>query len=590
MKTYAVLRQILLLALFAFACSSSTIAYQLAPAKKQAVLPFPDSFVLISDTQYAVPFTDYDVRYQLGKQILNLPPDVTTQLVHSFYRHAEAHFALPNAFDAILAAEEQSNQRGFGLFGGDMAEFSCNAETDKMFALLANHPSLPFMIAIGNHDATFHGSYDTDAIGQAGLGPWDVYSFDLWRRVCAQRGGRLTKSGFIRQVLAYYEKVWRFDFHAALGLQPQDAYPLGRELSGSALGRGFQLDFSFRLSADDSPQSHRQSHLFQRFTRRDPPRPESKLTVTVLDTLDYGSRKILCGGPGEAVQIGLAGGITTTQLKWIENEPPVDGQHFVLSHYIPFQDIERLSADGKGERIGDCETTFGTRCLGARMQKDLGKAIYIYSHVHQGFEAEQLTKVDDKKDCDAASADLSLVRLPSLIDNKAYVVFEKGQFRNQPLPASPELESNVPFTSSSCDPKQKACALTKQCQTCNQRYLEYLELQRNVRCFAQLAVSPGAACPELLPVLVSGVPEAEKFCQFSASAWRAESKANDTNWQTLSADCKDWPTTDLWRCVLGGLSTKAVTDAGLSPSQTALFYEKLLNAVDTLPQPSAGCP
>src|SRR5882724_200596 len=275
--------------LIAFAgCGGKSATYRLTAPGAGSTGLSGARFVLLSDTQYAVPFTDYDVRYQLGKQTVELPPDSTTKWVTSFYRHAEAHFALPYAMRDILGRER--GRRTFGMFGGDMAEFSCQAETQKIFGVLAEGKELPFIVSIGNHDALFHGSYDTDAVGEAGGGPWDLYSFKLWGSVCEKQGGKLTKAGFIRQLLDYYRTAWNFDFHQALHLDPKENFPLGVTWKGTVTQSGWELAFSFRLSADDSPESHRQSHLYQRWTRRDPSDARSKLTVTVLDTTDFGSR------------------------------------------------------------------------------------------------------------------------------------------------------------------------------------------------------------------------------------------------------------------------------------------------------------
>ncbi|HEY4157834.1 MAG TPA: hypothetical protein VGM29_07040 [Polyangiaceae bacterium] len=557
-------------------CGESKELYRLDVVASPAPNLSDQSFLLISDTQYAVPFTDYDVRYQLGKQLVNLPPSVTTRWARTFYRHSEAHFSLPFAFEQILNDE---SKRSFGMFGGDMAEFSCNDETKKIFSLLKAHPQLPFIVAIGNHDATFHGSYDTDAIAEAGQGPWDVYSFDLWGRVCENRGGRLTKTGFIRQLLAYYEAVWATKFHQALSLEETQDYPLGVQLKGVTQAKDWQLEFAFRLGPDDSPESHRQSYFYQRWTLPDPPKHATKLGVTVLDTMDLGSRPVLCDSTSKPVQIGLGGAISRDQIEWLETLQTVSGPHFVLSHHMPFEAIKRAETQ---QDMDECETTYGARCLGTRLANALQGATYIYGHVHDVFQAESLTEIatvpcvgkgTPADNAQASPRVLPFVRLPSLIDNKSYVVFEHGQFSNVPLPQADKLKCDGANDAGSfCS----AAPFAGSCDMCEQRYLEYLELARNIDCFQD-----SAKCPSVSQLIAQHRSEAQNLCKDSAAALSTQYPAP---WKA----CAAWPVTDRWRCVLGALANDAM--GNVDAAKRDLLGTQLLSAVKTLTSKDHVCP
>jgi len=608
MSTASNSRWLSLVATLSIACGSAAPLYRLSTVPAPPPLPLTESFISISDTQYAVPFTDYDVNYWLGDQLVDLPPFETTSWSRSFYRHAGAHLAVKDATDAILAQE--TNRREFGLFGGDMAEFSCAAETDTMFKVFAAHPKLPFIVAIGNHDSTFHGSYDTDAIGANGQGPWDKYSFDLWDFVCRQHGGRLTKTGFIKQLLTYYESTWGFDFHDALArAYPHDSigkqgddYPLWKPLDATVTSGEWSLSFSLQLGPDNDPGAHRHSYFYQRWTKRKRGEADPTLTITVLDTMDVGSRKILCDKwYAQALQIGLAGGISQQQLSWIHRLPKVSGQHFVLSHHFPFQDV----IDEQGTAMGACETTFGTRCLGNSLQHELGPATYLYAHVHKDFERESVIGIDTLKQCKVEQASdeatyrrsafncssddprcqgLPLVRLPSLIDNKSYVVFEQGAFRAQPLPRNPALQSMPPYHPLAGEAGDKVNR-----STCEQRYLEYLELDRNLKCFQSQQSGAGAsACPLLAEVLDGATAQAVKLCRDSASAWKAE---NPTPWSNVKGECDvpQWPAAETWRCILSSLTRQSFAAAPLTPEQRATFSLQLLSAVCPLTATSDDC-
>jgi len=443
---------------------------------------------------------------------------------------------------------------------------------------------VPFIIALGNHDVVFHGSYDSDGVAEAGHGPWDRYSFALWGSVCQRGGGRLTKAGFILQLLDYYESVLKFDFHEALHLEPGSDYPLGVGLTGRVASADWELAFSFRLSAEDSPESHRQSFMFQRWTRRMHGDRNPRLTVTVLDTTDYDSRPALCDVGAKAVQIGLGGAISTAQVRWLESLQPASGTHVVLSHHLPFESIVGIS---------ECETTFGANCMRARLARVLPGATFIYGHVHQGFERETLreiggcdksntaTRTPPSQDTSDSSAQLpceyQLVRLPSLIDNKSYVVFENGTFHGEKLVSAAAFESTTPFT--------------KTADTCEQRFFEFLELERNIRCYRdgrRREAGAGPGCPSVASIVSARKSEGVKLCRDLSSAWKAE---NAAIWSELERTaCKDWHEGEHWRCILRGLSNNALAQADLSEVEQGQLGAALLATVQTLRSQTAPAP
>jgi len=567
------------------------------------------SFMLVSDTQFAVPYTDYELSYQLGQQTIRLPPALSTLESKSFYRNAAAHLLVPLAFESIID-RELAKKREFGLFGGDMAEFSCKAEAKHVFDMLKRKSALPFIITIGNHDAAFHGSFDTDAVSRGGKGEWDSYSYDLWGGVCAMNGGRLTKSGFIEQVLDYYKTAWGLDVTKAKELQSNPdfaskALPRGKAYSGSVEGHPradgtpeWRLEFEFQLSFEEGPQSHRQSHLYQRFVQLDPKHRE-KLAFTSLDTTDYGTRPALCDSSGtwvdavsRFVQIGLGGAISNEQVRWLEQRPLSGARlpHFVLSHYLPFQDVVGLSG---------CDSTYGAHCLGRRLVEALHGGTFIYGHVHQPFKEGLIKRIDctqqacnngkggcvlkpiDQEACENLAQN-ALVRLPSLIDNKSYVVFDGHSFGKEDLAKTEGLVASAPFANADYD-------------TCQQRAYEAVELQLLTACVAAVPVGNKVnECPKADDVKQDAKRLAGKVCDDYSSAWVSENAQLFQRFQTpvagssIDGVCAGWSEGARWRCILRGLSYSWLTETFSKPpyqgdeSRQLDLAERLLNAVEPL--------
>ncbi len=589
----------LALAVTAGGCAKPIYTLEAACTAERPVPKTLPSFLLVSDTQYSVPFTSYDIRYGFGDAIAELRPALTTRFIQSLYRHSEATVALPGALSGILDAEGPKGRK-FGLFGGDLAEFACKHEAEEMLRVFGEHPNTPFIFTIGNHDALFHGSYDSDAIGEDGKGPWDTYSFRLWGGVCAVHGGRLTKTEYIRLLLHYYERAFGFDFHEALGVDRsqgektanQDKYPLGVALLGRAQSKkiaGLTLDFSFALGPADDPRSHRLTHLYQRWSysppaAKEPPWSASPFSVTVLDTTDYAQQRGLCDDRSFFVQIGMSGAVSLAQIEWLERLPRSTAPHLVLSHYLPFESVGGMDA---------CDVTHGMKCQADRFAQAVGPATFVYAHVHKEFELERLTRGTAP-----AVSTSDLVRLPSLIDNKSYVIFDGNGFRSERAlkdrtGAAPEiaacgtkntkddarknetdpfeLVSEVPFTFAS--------------DICSQRFREYVELTRNVECFLAREHRPFAGrearCVSLKEANEKRSGEKAALCESQSSAWIAHRPAE---WATLTLpghECAGIGKTPPFPCILRSLAKRALDDTNLSSVDRARLSIELLDVVKT---------
>lgn len=584
-------------------CGGEAARYEVQFAKQPVVREAAakahvPKFLVVSDTQFAIPFTDYDLRYRLGKQVIDLPPELSTLAARSFYRNAEAHLTVALAFESLVAREKQ-NGYGFGLFGGDMVEFSCKNESQQILDMLVRQ-KLPFIITIGNHDAVFHGSIDTDAVSRGGRGEWDLYSYALWGNVCEHAGGRLTKSGFIEQVLDYYAKAWELDVRdyfqqgeLAKEFPKAGKLPRAKPYAGVVTNKGWQLEFEFELSFEEGPESHRQSHLYQRFTRLDPTKSQPTVAFTSLDTTDYRTRPALCDSESLAVniashlvQIGMGGAISSQQVGWLEHRPKLDPSvpHFVLSHYLPFQDVEGLSS---------CDATFGTRCLGARLAKTLSGSTYLYGHVHQPFKEGSIfrsecfphqashrsnARLQTPDYCRDLGAN-PLVRLPALIDNKRYVVFDGERFVEKQTERITGLVGEAPFVHTTT--------------TCEQRVYEHVEFASLLRCVKQAGADGKVeSCPVDKDVHAATTALAQKLCPDFAKKWTQENKSTWAHFQapppaasapfSSAGVCHGWPESSQWRCILRGLTYNDLNTAAPTEPEKLKLGELLLSAVEPL--------
>jgi hypothetical protein len=514
-------------------------AAELAEAPKRTA----PAFLLLADTQYSVPGTDYDVSYQLASlATISVPPSLSTRAAGSFYRHSAANHVLPEVLDQILGSHAADGVR-FGVFAGDLVEFACEREADEMFAVLKKHKELPLIIALGNHDAVFHGSYDTQAIADDYAGAWDRYSMRQWAHVCEHLGGPLSKPDFIKRVVEYYDLVWGFGIDKTLAKHDSEKLAEGE---GGALTlrneHGWTLYFSVKQSKPDEPDSHRQSHLWQRFEYQ--PERGASATFSVLDTTDYSQRVGLCQPGANFAQLGMGGAISLEQAMWFKGRPTPTENHFILSHYFPADSIEEFGA---------CEETTGTACLWGQWIRKLENApTFIYGHVHDEYSRQLLKDEEGSKEFD-------VVRVPSLIDNRAYVLFKGGEFSEINLPEDERLKSERPFAN-----KQVK-------DTCEQRHRELVELERNIACFTR------ASCPKLESVLAGARTEGNKICKGEAQAWK---NANKARWTEIEkGECKDWNPLEHWRCILRAQGRHAIDNSKMDPNQRRAFVMALLRTV-----------
>lgn len=558
---------------FSLAVQSSSDAASSAEGDDDAAAtkpkPPPD-FIVIADTQYSIPVTDYEIRYRLGGELLVVPPSIASTKIGSFYRHLVANQALPLALTHIINQERESAASAgdadgmFGMFAGDLVEFSCLDEATEMFRSL-ERANLPFIVALGNHDVIFHGAYDTDGLQKNAEGAWDVYVQSMWTHVCSKLGGPLSKSRFIVATLDYYESKWGFPIKQKVGRAAgAEPFPVGQPFGATVDGpRGWTLEFEARLAEPEDPRSHRKSYLWQRFKRRDSA-AHGAVDVTVLDTTDYSSRRALCDQRGMILQAGMSGALSADQIEWIAERPPKgDAHHFVLTHYLPFRDI---TFDGRP--VDECELTAGSSCSWANQVAPLfaDTATFVYAHVHRPFQLETLK--DERE-----GVSYRLVRTPSLVDNKSYVRFSRGSF------AVRELLS-VPADSATAFETGRPFATLK--NTCEQRHQEYVELVRNTDCFLarrHLPAGSPKACVRLSSALAQHKNERVQLCRADAAAWLAARP------ETLFDRCRGWePASDRFRCVLRELSSDVFEQAkaaGLSDADLPKLATELLSKVET---------
>lgn len=468
-------------------------------------------FLLFADTQFSIPATDYDLRPDVSGLVVRIEAGVSAKKAGTFYRHAAANAVLPDALDSVLTQAEKDGYP-FAVFAGDLVEFACMAEAERMFAVLEKHPKIPVLIAPGNHDVLFHGSWDTDAVKAEGSGAWDANAWNIWGHVCAQQEGRLTKEAFIRRLATYYERVMGIEL-ALDKLEPNIARSTSDQQDPlPVLQKGpWRLEYGVKLSQQDVPTSHRQSHLFQRFNYQS---EDKQAVVTLLDTVDYSDRRTLCEGAGMLLQLGMSGSMSNEQLDWLEAIKTPPPGHFIAAHYLPFSPVWKQGA---------CDSTAGTNCRRARgvLERYSQSATVIYGHVHRDYQAQEL-------EIAGTESKRAVVRVPSLIDNKSYVTFDGKTFAPVALQANPAFVSEAPFT--------------KEADTCTQRVREVAELGRNLACFlGEVQVRPprGWSAPPKCEDLDAAQAALEPV---GAKACKSPAPANLSQCQAFGGE--------LWRCVL----------------------------------------
>jgi hypothetical protein len=566
----------------ALGCGGTNVRWSAKESAVRAPANVPP-ILMLADLQYSVPMTDYDIELP-GR---TLHPSDLSERAHSFYRHSAATLVLPLVLDSILSEAESSGIR-VGVIAGDLVEFACADELRALLDVLERHPRLPMIITPGNHDVMFHGSFQTDTRNlkprlledeeeEAAAEPSDDEKktakrsllFDYawtrkWRRVCSSHGGVLTKSDFVQQVLTYYQKVWGFELDVPQACRDTPADPRATgSFAGAAWSKDRRTYFEYsakiaNIAENQFRGAHRRSHLYQRFTIREA--GTEPLALTILDTTDYAEKPAICDRVGGLVQVGAGGSISTKQIDWLSKIRPAATQQVFVSHYMP------LSNTGMG--LCD-ETTFThSEAWDEYLKKLSSDSLFVYGHVHRPFRSETWTSKD-------GIPDLHAVQLPSLIDNHAYVQLKSTGFHLTQLDKPKQFASAAPFSQPG--------------STCEQRYREYAELQRNLACFAgdAAAVDVNGRCDSLAGEFKRRQGEQKSICQGNARAWQA---SNAPLWEELQKSyCPRPPAGEHWRCVLRGLGSRAIASLGKDPDPTgegaraiALFARSQLAATKTL--------
>jgi hypothetical protein len=290
------------------------------------------------------------------------------------------------------------------------------------------------------------------------------------------------------------------------------------------------------------------------------PNTDPDLTVTALDTTDYGTRRALCQVGANFVQIGMAGAVSSNQVKWLKALPKVRGQQLVLSHYLP---VEGVQDEATKKEITSCDTALGMRCLGAQVAEALQPEggpdpVYVYGHVHRPFRNEIATPTKD-------GPKLKLIRLPSLIDDKSYVAYGDGVFGEVKLPTDKRFESRVPLSTPG--------------KTCLQRYREYTEIRRDVHCYVNKGTDGTAACASLATVLAAAEPAAAMFCN-DLARWK---QAHGAQLATAKADQCDPRAPAEWRCLLQRLTASLFDEAQVPENERVALGALILASVESKP-------
>lgn len=170
----------------------------------------------------------------------------------------------------------------------------------------------------------------------------------------------------------------------------------------------------------------------------------------------------------------------------------------------------------------------------------------FYAHVHAPFQPETIRRYDKPRPGAKARPAVperayDLFRIPSLIDNHSYVVVD-GVVEAKTLEKAAYIESRRPFSESGSTFRALLEAASGDVSrlTCQQRFLETIELERNAECFSKHQGGTRADCPKL----------ADEFLRLKAeiSAFCAAADQN-TRWP-LDDRCPSYPDRETWRCNL----------------------------------------
>ncbi|HEU4420345.1 MAG TPA: metallophosphoesterase family protein [Planctomycetota bacterium] len=251
---------------------------------------------------------------------------------------------------------------------GDALDLACEGELDK-FLQVMTAAGRPWVMAPGNHDFYYFGSYDPD-------------DPELWAAACRGAGGRLTKGDFIRRYVAALAQQPVFaPLAAALAIDTTAATADGR-----AVARTLPPDFEWQASARDSrlqricwhidaTQPWR-SFLLQLVTATGPGEDGLPAYVLLLDSCQYGHRPALIPNAWCSYPVGLNCGFTGEMLPdqlrtaraWLEAVPRPSARVAMCHH--PFRSLAPRSR----------------ACLGW-LWREMKLGLLVTAHTHKGFYA-----------------------------------------------------------------------------------------------------------------------------------------------------------------------------------------------------------
>jgi len=251
---------------------------------------------------------------------------------------------------------------------GDALDLACEGELDKFLGVMAG-AGRPWVMAPGNHDFYYFGTYDPD-------------DPELWAAACRGAGGRVKKGDFIRRyVTALAQQAVFAPLAAALAIDPTAAAADGRTVA-----RTLPADFEWQASSRDSrlqricwhidEEQPWRSFLLQLVLATGSGEHGLPTYALLLDSCQYGHRPALIPNAWCSYPVGLNCGFTGEMLPdqlrtaraWLEAVPRQSGKVAMCHH--PFRSLAPRSRAALGW-----------------MWRELKLGILVTGHTHKGFYA-----------------------------------------------------------------------------------------------------------------------------------------------------------------------------------------------------------
>lgn len=129
-------------------------------------------------------------------------------------------------FDWILDKEKKhlpKNKKRYFVHLGDVADISCKSEANKTFNKLNKVAANKWVVAPGNHDGMFYGSYEVSENSTSGQVCRSVALApalkDSWKNSCGNSSNVMTKNDFIK---LYLKKAFSISIEKDVSNQPFD--------------------------------------------------------------------------------------------------------------------------------------------------------------------------------------------------------------------------------------------------------------------------------------------------------------------------------------------------------------------------------